>query len=268
MATAIIRPTAHIDYSNTSYGVVNAQNAYDNNENTFCYGRASGNQFVVFKSFDMTAIPKSISHITGITVCVLAKNSATIEANVCHSATTTHNFVDCGDGVKTIKTIPKVNLQEYTGVFPYSVSYWNANLNGFLNGDIQIRMKGIEKYSDGPREIYIRVDYEIKTIAVTTQSSPAEGGTVTGGGTYESGSTVTVTATPNEGYVFSHWLVNGADSGVTTPTISGILTADTTVTAVFVKAEEPSKIHLGTQKVSVYCGTKKVSVYCGTKKLI
>lgn len=50
--------------------------------------------------------------------------------------------------------------------------------------------------------------------------------------------------------------VDGVDSGVTEPTISGTLMEDTTVTAVFEKIE--------TSKI--YCGTKKVSVYCGIKK--
>ncbi len=80
--------------------------------------------------------------------------------------------------------------------------------------------------------------FETSTITVTTNASPPEGGTVTGGGTYENGSTVTATAIPNEGFIFSHWLINGADSGSSNP-ISGVLTADTTVTAVFEKISRP-----------------------------
>jgi PKD repeat protein len=53
-------------------------------------------------------------------------------------------------------------------------------------------------------------------------------GSVTGGGTYESGSTITITATPNEGYRFVIW----SDS-VTTPSREILLTSDTTLWATF-----------------------------------
>lgn len=42
------------------------------------------------------------------------------------------------------------------------------------------------------------------------------GGTVSGGGTFALGSSVTVTATPNNGYVFRAWLVNGTSQVVST----------------------------------------------------
>ena len=47
------------------------------------------------------------------------------------------------------------------------------------------------------------VDY-----TVTLTANPAEGGTVSGGGTFVQGTPMTVTATANEGYVFSNWTEN------------------------------------------------------------
>ena len=44
---------------------------------------------------------------------------------------------------------------------------------------------------------------------VTVTASPAEYGTVTGGGFYEGSATCTVTATPNEGYHFWYWKEDG-----------------------------------------------------------
>ena len=44
---------------------------------------------------------------------------------------------------------------------------------------------------------------------VTVIASPDEGGTVTGGGTFEAGQSCTVTATINEGYLFANWTQNG-----------------------------------------------------------
>lgn len=51
---------------------------------------------------------------------------------------------------------------------------------------------------------------ESTTHTVTVSASPAAGGTVTGGGTYEEGDKVTLTATPAEGYKFVNWTENGS----------------------------------------------------------
>ena len=44
---------------------------------------------------------------------------------------------------------------------------------------------------------------------VTVVANPAEGGTVSGGGSFEGGQSCTVTATANSDYVFANWTVNG-----------------------------------------------------------
>ncbi|MCK9281924.1 MAG: ice-binding family protein, partial [Melioribacteraceae bacterium] len=45
--------------------------------------------------------------------------------------------------------------------------------------------------------------------SVVLSSNPLVGGTTSGGGTFNSGSSVTVTATPKTGYTFSNWTENG-----------------------------------------------------------
>ena len=96
-------------------------------------------------------------------------------------------------------------------------------------------------------------EFEPIPITVTVSAEPVEGGTVTGGGIYESGSTVTATAIPNEGYVFSHWLINGVNFGNSNP-ISGVLTADTAVVAVFQKV---SKIRFGSETATAMYDAQK-----------
>jgi hypothetical protein len=49
------------------------------------------------------------------------------------------------------------------------------------------------------------------TYTVSLSSNPAAGGTTSGGGTFNSGSSVTVTATPNSGYTFINWTENGVE---------------------------------------------------------
>ena len=46
---------------------------------------------------------------------------------------------------------------------------------------------------------------------ITTSASPSAGGTTTGDGTYLSGTTVTVDATANPGYMFVNWTENGSE---------------------------------------------------------
>ena len=47
------------------------------------------------------------------------------------------------------------------------------------------------------------------TYTVTTTASPSNGGTVTGGGTFNQGETCTVSASANSGYSFTNWTENG-----------------------------------------------------------
>ncbi len=48
-------------------------------------------------------------------------------------------------------------------------------------------------------------NFSLNSFEVLAEAHPEEGGTVTGGGTYNYGETATLTATANEGYTFDHW---------------------------------------------------------------
>lgn len=52
---------------------------------------------------------------------------------------------------------------------------------------------------------------EVVTVAIATSSSPAVGGTTSGGGNIEQGTSCTIVATPASGYQFVKWTENGAD---------------------------------------------------------
>ena len=47
------------------------------------------------------------------------------------------------------------------------------------------------------------------TVNITVTANPSQGGTVTGGGTYNSGQSCTVSASANTGYTFTNWTENG-----------------------------------------------------------
>ncbi|HOZ79215.1 MAG TPA: InlB B-repeat-containing protein [Ferruginibacter sp.] len=69
------------------------------------------------------------------------------------------------------------------------------------------------------------------TYTLTTTASPTEGGTVSGGGTYNAGTTASLTATPATGFIFAGW--SGGATGTSNP-VAVSMTADRTVTASFV----------------------------------
>ncbi|MBQ8956937.1 MAG: choice-of-anchor J domain-containing protein [Bacteroidales bacterium] len=90
---------------------------------------------------------------------------------------------------------------------------------------------------DNPRSItvtgnatYTAIFGEVGTTyyTITTNVSPAGAGTVTGGGTYEEGSVVTLTATANPGYTFDHW-----NDGVTQNPRTVTVTSSMSFTAIF-----------------------------------
>lgn len=69
-------------------------------------------------------------------------------------------------------------------------------------------------------------------LTVTALVAPVGSGTVTGAGEYVSGTTCTLTATPDNGYTFNHWEIGGTSVGQNT-TYSFTVTQNVTVTAVF-----------------------------------
>lgn len=80
------------------------------------------------------------------------------------------------------------------------------------------------------------VAYFESPVTVTVIADAAEGGTVSGGGTYGLGDECTITATPNSGWRFVGWKVTGEDAIFTTePSYTFTVNADASFTALFTK---------------------------------
>ena len=75
-------------------------------------------------------------------------------------------------------------------------------------------------------------NFTINSYLVTATANPAEGGTISGTGSYNHGTTVSLTATANEGYTFTNWTKNGV-SVSTNATYNFTVTDATAVVANF-----------------------------------
>lgn len=106
--------------------------------------------------------------------------------------------------------------------------------------NVHLELEGIydiDRVTDTGKKVYCKVERSLAasspapsvqhTIAVA--ANPANGGTVSGGGSYASGSQVTLTASPASGYRFAGW-----SDGVTTATRTVTVSASMTYTASFV----------------------------------
>lgn len=73
----------------------------------------------------------------------------------------------------------------------------------------------------------------LTTFDVVASTAPANSGVITGAGTYAEGSSVTLAATPNAGYIFTNW-TEDATVVSTSPTYTFLVQADRTLVANFV----------------------------------
>ena len=85
---------------------------------------------------------------------------------------------------------------------------------------------------NGNRTLVANFTAQPQNYTISVSANPAEGGTVTGGGSYQQGQTCTVHATPATGYNFVRWTENGT-SVSTNPNYSFTVTGNRTLVAQF-----------------------------------
>lgn len=85
----------------------------------------------------------------------------------------------------------------------------------------------------GDRTLVANFQYQQpSSYTITASASPANGGTISGTGTYDQGATCTLSATPSYGYVFLRWTENGNQVS-TNPTYSFTVNGNRTLVANF-----------------------------------
>ena len=105
-----------------------------------------------------------------------------------------------------------------------------AQIPAVANGNYQIRVRSTNYPMIGQN--IQQVTIANPTFTVTATANPSAGGTVTGGGEYNSGQSCTVSATANTGYTFTNWTENGTQVS-TNPSYTFNVTGDRTLVANF-----------------------------------
>ena len=97
--------------------------------------------------------------------------------------------------------------------------------------------------------------FEKDSYTITVSADPAEGGTVTGSGSYSKGTLVTLNAIPNSGWHFVGWY-NGSIQTSSSASDPHLVIADVTLTAKFEKDADPGQPGGEEQQQSVcpWCG--------------
>ena len=100
--------------------------------------------------------------------------------------------------------------------FTYNGLYWSSTAKSIYSNDDAYGFafgNGVGLSSTSPRSYGAAVrlvrSAEIRSFEINATPYPMEGGTVNGSGTYQGGSAITLTATPNAGYYFLNWTENG-----------------------------------------------------------
>lgn len=97
--------------------------------------------------------------------------------------------------------------------FTTESSYTDSNATGNHEYEVRVVYDGSNRCPNFNAYYAMSCPLSIggESYEVTVTANPAQGGVTTGSGTYTNGFPCTVTATANEGYVFTHWNMNGEE---------------------------------------------------------
>ena len=124
----------------------------------------------------------------------------------------------------------------------YSFSKWTE-------GGVQVSTSASYTFAVTADRSLVAVFTAVPTYVVSTSSNTSAWGTTTGAGSYSSGSSVTVTATPAAGYVFSKWTVGGNQVS-TSASYTFTITANKTLVANFIAAGAQQTITASTSNAT------------------
>ena len=97
----------------------------------------------------------------------------------------------------------------YNKVEWYGTSNLTSGVSAYGSNASSLNSVGYNAQSFLPKTTFTYMPASTDPVAISVSANPANGGTVTGAGTYDPGTTATLTAIANEGYTFTNWTRNG-----------------------------------------------------------
>jgi uncharacterized repeat protein (TIGR02543 family) len=172
---------------------------------------------------------------TNTSVSISMNSNKSITANfapITYTLTTTANPAAGGSvsGAGTYNSGTNVTVTA-TPAAGYTFTGWSGDASG-TNTSVSISMNSNKA---------VTANFAPITYTLTTTANPAAGGSVSGAGTYNSGTNVTVTATPAAGYTFTGW---SGDASGTNTSVSISMNSNKAVTANFQLSTVPTTIRI------------------------
>lgn len=238
--TPISVPTYRINVGATAGGTVSGGGSYE--ENSAVTVTAKPNSGYRFVAWQENGVQVSTSSSYGITVTADKTLTAIFEKIGTQPPTITHT-------VNVSANLVAGGTVSGGGDYPKgtSITLLAEVNNGYrfvawMEDGAQVSTNASYTFTvDGDTTLVAVFEAErpdvVPTYTVDVNAEPAENGSVSGGGTYTEGEPVTITATPNDGYQFVEWRLNGSRIS-TTANYTFTAHATQTYTAVFEKAPE------------------------------
>ena len=223
----VVNSTAQVvhnnSYGNPKLSLVSAVNTHELIKAILAYGALNDsiNDFLVNEIFDLGHIPDKLYFSNGDTTNVVKADHLVALDNVTHQNNTVtlelypsaagwnyDTIADPGHGLYELLSCTRSDGQE----IPLN-NVWITHVT-IPHDDTPIHenlLHIVDTLSTEDMVTYTLV-YDvvlIDTYEITATANSDEWGTVTGGGTYEEGSTCTLTATPDDGYAFVNWTKDG-----------------------------------------------------------
>ena len=223
----VVNSTAQVvhnnSYGNPKLSLVSAVNTHELIKAILAYGALNDsiNDFLVNEIFDLGHIPDKLYFSNGDTTNVVKADHLVALDSVTHQNNTVilelypsaagwnyDTVADPGHGLYELLSCTRSDGQEV----PLN-NVWITHVT-IPHDDTPIHenlLHIVDTLSTDEMVTYTLV-YDvvlIETYEITAAANSDEWGTVTGGGTYEEGTTCTLTATPAEGYAFVNWTKDG-----------------------------------------------------------